>query len=146
MITNQEQFKQVSHDCSACMDAKFSGADGKRHIVLCGGTGCLSSNSSEIMAEFQRIIAEKGLEDKVTVNQVGCFGFCSQGPFAKIYPEDTLYRMVKIEDVAEIVESDIVNDTVVERLLYVDPTTGEKIAKQEDITFYRKQRRVALHA
>ena len=103
MIRTYEDLEQLSAKCSACLDAKFTGSDGKRHIVLCGGTGCLSSHSDEIKAEFEKIIAEKNLGDKVTVNQVGCFGFCSQGPFVKIYPEDTLYRMVKIEDVAEII-------------------------------------------
>ncbi|MBO4358319.1 MAG: NADH-quinone oxidoreductase subunit NuoF [Erysipelotrichaceae bacterium] len=128
------------------MDEKFSGKDGKRHVVLCGGTGCLSSHSDKIREKFSEVVKEKGLEDKVTVNQVGCFGFCSQGPFVKIYPEDTLYRMVKIEDVEEIVESDLINGTVVERLLYVDPQTKEKITKQDDIEFYKKQMRIALHA
>ncbi len=127
------------------MDAKFTGSDGRRHIVLCGGTGCLSSHSAEIKAEFERLVAKKGLSDKVTVNQVGCFGFCSQGPFVKIYPEDTLYRMVKIDDVAEIIEKDIEGGEIVERLLYVDPVTEKKISKQDEITFYKKQVRIALH-
>ncbi|MDD7165501.1 MAG: NADH-quinone oxidoreductase subunit NuoF [Clostridia bacterium] len=127
------------------MDAKFTGSDGKRHIVLCGGTGCLSSHSAEIKAEFEKIISEKNLGDKVTVNQVGCFGFCSQGPFVKIYPEDTLYRMVKLEDVADIVEHDIEKGEIVDRLLYVDPSTEAKITKQDEITFYKKQVRIALH-
>ncbi|MBO4539290.1 MAG: NADH-quinone oxidoreductase subunit NuoF [Clostridia bacterium] len=145
MIKTIDDLKKVSHDCSACLDSKFTGADGKRHIVLCGGTGCLSSNSAEILAEFQKQIEERGLGDKVTVNQVGCFGFCSQGPFVKIYPEDTLYRMVKIEDVTEIMDKDIAGGEVVERLLYVDPRTQEKVKKQEDINFYKKQVRIALH-
>ncbi len=88
---------------------------------------------------------ERGLSEKVTVNQVGCFGFCSQGPFVKIYPEDTLYRLVKLEDVEEIVDTDLIGGEVVERLLFVDPATKEKIAKQDEINFYKKQRRVALH-
>ncbi|MBR2992169.1 MAG: NADH-quinone oxidoreductase subunit NuoF [Clostridiales bacterium] len=116
-----------------------------RHIVLCGGTGCLSAHSTEIMERFKALLKEKGIEDKATVNQVGCFGFCSQGPFVKIYPEDTLYKMVKIEDVDEIVEKDLIGGEIVERLLYVDPKTGEKVTKQEDILFYKKQRRVALN-
>ena len=114
-------------------------------MVLCGGTGCLSSRSDEITAELRKLVAEKGLEDKVTINQVGCFGFCSQGPFVKIYPENTLYRLVQIEDCAEIIERDIIGGEVIERLLYVDPTTAEKVTKQEDINFYKKQVRVALH-
>ncbi|MBE5899480.1 MAG: NADH-quinone oxidoreductase subunit NuoF [Lachnospiraceae bacterium] len=116
-----------------------------RAIVLCGGTGCLSSKSADIREKFEKLVEEKGLSDKVTVNQVGCFGFCSQGPFVKIYPEDTLYRLVKMEDVEEIIETDIIGGQVVDRLLYVDPSTKEKVAKQDDINFYKKQRRVALH-
>ena len=127
------------------MAAKFSGESGKRAVVLCGGTGCLSSNSAEIREKFGKVIEEKGLSDKVTVNQVGCFGFCSQGPFVKIYPEDTLYRMVSMDDVEEIVEKDLIGGEVVERLLYVDPATQEKTAKQDDINFYKKQVRIALH-
>lgn len=145
MIRTFEELERTCRDCSECMDAKFTGRDGKRHVVLCGGTGCLSSHSDEIREEFVKLINERGLQDKVTVNQVGCFGFCSQGPFVKIYPEDTLYRMVKIDDVKEIVEKDIENGEVVDRLLYVDPLTKEKVSKQDDITFYKKQVRIALH-
>ena len=145
MIKNFNELNEMSARCSACLDAKFTGSDGKRHMVLCGGTGCLSSRSDEITAELKRLVEEKGLEDKVTINQVGCFGFCSQGPFVKIYPEDTLYRLVHIEDCAEIIEKDIMGGETIERLLYVDPATAEKVTKQEDINFYKKQVRVALH-
>ena len=145
MIKNFDELNQARNNCAACLSAKFTGSDNKRHIVLCGGTGCLSSRADEITAEFNKLIAEKNLGDKVTVNQVGCFGFCSQGPFVKIYPEDTLYRLVQIEDVAEIVEKDIENGEVIDRLLYVDPNTAEKVTKQEDINFYKKQVRIALH-
>lgn len=144
-IRNIEELNSATERCSKCMDAKFTGSDGRRHIVLCGGTGCLSSHSAEIKAEFERLIAEKNLGDKVTVNQVGCFGFCSQGPFVKIYPEDTLYRMVKLDDVIEIVEKDIEGGEIVDRLLYVDPVTEKKVSKQDEITFYKKQVRIALH-
>ena len=145
MIRNFEELEKTSANCGKCLNAKFTGTDGKRHGVLCGGTGCLSSHSREIKEEFEKLIAEKGLGDKVTVNQVGCFGFCSQGPFVKIYPEDTLYRMVHLTDVEEIVEKDLVGGEVVERLLYVDPVTQEKVRKQDDINFYKKQVRIALH-
>ena len=97
------------------------------------------------MEEFKKLIEEKGLGDKVTVNQVGCFGFCSQGPFVKIYPEDTLYRMVHIEDVATIVEKDLIGGEIVDDLLYVDPNTSKKVIKQDEINFYKKQVRIALH-
>ena len=146
MIKNFEELKNKCKECSACLDAKFAGSDGKRHILICGGTGCLSTNSAAIKAEFERLIKAKGLSDKVEINQVGCFGMCSQGPFVKIFPEETLYRMLKVEDVEEILESDIKGGKVVERLLYVDPVTKEKIRKQDDIPFYKKQVHIALHA
>ena len=145
MIRNFEELEAKQAACTKCLEDKFTGADGKRHVVLCGGTGCLSSHSAEIRERFAEVIKAEGLDDKVTVNQVGCFGFCSQGPFVKIFPEDTLYRMVKMEDVEEIVEKDLKNNEIVERLLYVDPQTKEKVTKQDDIEFYKKQIRIALH-
>ena len=144
-IKNFEELEKIQATCTAALGDKFSGAGRKRAIVLCGGTGCLSSNSAEIKDKIQKILEEKGLTDRVSVNLVGCFGFCSQGPFVKIYPEDTLYRLVKIDDVEEIIEKDIIGEEVVERLLYVDPATKEKVVKQDDINFYKKQKRIALH-
>ena len=131
--------------CTEALTAKLDGSNGKRAILLCGGTGCLSSNSMEIKAKFEQLIEANNLQDKVSVNIVGCFGFCSQGPFVKIYPEDTLYRLVKEKDVEEIFNEDILEGRIVQRLLYVEPLTGEKVAKQDDINFYKKQKRVALH-
>ena len=145
MIKSFEQLECKQHECADALAAKFTGANNKRAVVLCGGTGCLSSHSAEIRQKFEELIEQKGLGDRVTVNQVGCFGFCSQGPFVKIYPEDTLYRLVQLGDVEEIVEKDLIGGEVVERLLYVDPVTKEKIAKQDDINFYKKQVRIALH-
>ena len=145
MIKSYEELNQLSIKNTSLLNSKFTGADGKRHIVLCGGTGCLSSRSKEIKEKFEKLIAKKGLQDKVEVNLVGCFGFCSQGPFVKIYPEDTLYRMVSLDDVEEIIEQDIIEGEIVDRLLYIDPITKEKVTKQEDINFYKKQIRIALH-
>ena len=145
MFKSFEEFDKKSNHCVECINEKFNGKDGKRHILVCGGTGCLSSSSEEIIHKFEELIKENHLEDKVTVNKVGCFGFCSQGPFVKIFPEDTLYRMVKVDDTKEIIEKDIMGGEIVERLLYVDPQTKEKVTKQDDINFYKKQVRIALH-
>ena len=144
-ITSVEALNAKIETCTKALDEKIKGLDGKRHIALCGGTGCLSSHSDKIKEKFEEVMAARGVADKATVNLVGCFGFCSQGPFVKIYPEDTLYRLVKIEDVEEIVEKDIIGGEVVERLLYVDPATHEKVIKQDNINFYKKQKRIALH-
>lgn len=145
MIRSEKELTTKIADCTTSFDAKFAGTNGKRAIVICGGTGCLSSNSASILAKFEETIMAHDLSDKVTVNKVGCFGFCSQGPFVKIFPEDTLYHGVKVEDVEEIVNTDLINHQIVERLLYVDPMTKEKIQKQDEINFYKKQKRVALH-
>ena len=104
--------------CTEALNQKIDGSNGKRAILLCGGTGCLSSNSMEIKEKFEKLIAENNMGDKVTVNIVGCFGFCSQGPFVKIFPEETLYTKVKVADVEEIFEKDIKGGELVERLLF----------------------------
>ncbi len=131
--------------CTEALSKKIDGSNGKRAILLCGGTGCLSSDSQVIKEKFEQLVISNNLQDKVTVNIVGCFGFCSQGPFVKILPEDTLYRLVKVEDVEEIFDTDIVGGQIVERLLYIEPLTNEKVAKQDDINFYKKQKRIALY-
>ena len=97
MIKSFDELNSKISVCSDNLDAKFSGTNGKRAIVLCGGTGCLSSNSAEIKSKFEELISNNNMEDDVTVNIAGCFGFCSQGPFVKIYPEDTLYRLVRLK-------------------------------------------------
>ena len=144
-IKNEQELDKKIAECFGVFKGKLDGTAKYRTITICGGTGCLSSDSKAIIEEFEKEIKERKLEGKVKVNKVGCFGFCSQGPFVKIYPEDTLYRGVTVADVKEIMDSDIVGNTIVERLLYVEPNTGKKCQKQEDIPFYQKQMRIALH-
>ncbi|MBO5527957.1 MAG: 4Fe-4S binding protein [Bacilli bacterium] len=144
-ITSAACLEQNINECTAVLNAKLKGAEGKRAVVVCGGTGCIANNSVDIEQELIKEIKANGLEDKVTVNHVGCFGFCSQGPFVKIFPEDTLYRAVKVSDVKAIVEKDLIGGQICENLLYVDPNTKEKVQRQDDINFYKKQIRIALH-
>lgn len=145
VIKNEKELTKKIEDCTQQLNQKFKGENGKRSITICGGTGCLSSNSKSILEEFNKLIKEYKLEDKVDVNIVGCFGFCSQGPFVKIYPEDTLYHAVKVSDVKRIMDEDIKQGKIVEDLLYIDPNTNQKCQRQEDIPFYQKQMRIALH-
>ena len=145
IIKNIEQLQEKIKNCTQCLNDKINGKDGKRHIVVCGGTGCLSSDSKEIVETLKRLIDEYRLNDQVTVNMVGCFGFCSQGPFVKIYPEDRLYHAVKVSDCEKIIKEDIIAGNCIEQLLYEDPTTKKKVEKQDDINFYKKQMRIALH-
>ena len=130
---------------SKAFEDKLSGKGGKRAVLICGGTGCIANGSDDLVKEFERLIKENGLNARVTCNHVGCFGFCSQGPFVKIFPEDTLYRKVTLKDVKRIVEEDLIGGNIVEDLLYVDPVTHEKVARQDDINFYKRQKRISLH-
>ena len=127
------------------MEDKLSGNNKKRSVLVGGGTGCLANEAKDILLKRKEEIKKNGLDEQVDVNQVGCFGFCSQGPFVKVMPEDTLYRCVKVSDVEKIVKTDLVDKKIVEDLLYIDPKTGLKVAKQDEITFYKKQKRIALH-
>ena len=96
-------------------------ADYKFHILVCGGTGCMSSNSRQITENLNDAIKAAGMTDDVKVLQTGCFGFCEQGPIVKILPDNTFYTQVKPEDANEIIAEHIVKGRKVERLLYVDP-------------------------
>lgn len=113
-------------------------------ILVCGGTGCKSSNSSLIVSNLEEEIAAADMSDRVTVIMTGCFGFCEKGPIVKILPDNTFYTEVKPEDAKEIVQSHIVNGEKVERLLYKDQNTGESIPDSKHMNFYKKQMRIAL--
>ncbi len=114
----------------------------EKHILVCQGTGCTSSKSPKILENFKKLIEEKGLTN-VRVIKTGCFGLCAKGPIVIIRPEDTFYAMVTPEDCEEIIQSHIIEGKVVERLLCKD-IDGKKVTKLDDLTFYKKQKRIAL--
>lgn len=114
------------------------------HILVCGGTGCMSSHSIEIVENLKKYIAEAGMQDMVQVLRTGCFGFCEKGPVVKILPDNTFYVQVKPEDAQEIVKEHIVKGRKVARLLYTDPTNQRHISDSKHMEFYKKQMRVAL--
>ena len=138
-LLNEQEFLKFQAHCQKCLEKKFNCEPGHKAIVLCGETGCLANNSQELLNEFQALIKEHGLEDKVTANISSCFGLCSQGPFVKIFPEQTLYTKVQLKDVKEIFEKDVLGGEVVTRLLFVDPQTKEVARTQEEIGFYKLQ-------
>ncbi|MBE3587621.1 MAG: NADH-quinone oxidoreductase subunit NuoF [Thermoanaerobacteraceae bacterium] len=117
----------------------------KRQILICSGTGCTSSGSRKLVDALNEELARHGLQDKIAVKITGCHGFCEQGPLMIVEPQKVFYTRVQVEDVAEIVESHLVNGQVVERLLYEDPTSGEKALTYETVPFYAKQQRLVLH-
>ena len=117
----------------------------KRDILVCGGTGCTSSDSLQIIENLKEEIEKAGLSDHAMVHLTGCFGFCAMGPIVKVYPDNVFYVHVKPEDANEIVQSHIANNQVVERLLFEEPALNhQKVQKHEDMAFYKKQLRIAL--
>ncbi|MBO6233677.1 MAG: NADH-quinone oxidoreductase subunit NuoF [Clostridia bacterium] len=114
----------------------------EKHILVCQGTGCTSSNSPEILDTFKKILKEKNIEN-VRVIKTGCFGLCAKGPIVIIRPEDTFYAMVKPSDCEEIIQKHIVEGEVVTRLLCKD-IDGKKVQSLDELTFYKKQKRIAL--
>lgn len=125
---------------------KHIDAQGLR-VLVCSGTGCMANGSLNVIERFKELGANVSTltdYDKVTVVPTGCHGFCEQGVLVVIPDLHTTYVKVKVDDVEEIVTSHIRDGKPVERLLYTDPATGQKIQKSEDINFYAKQTRTAL--
>ncbi len=116
----------------------------ERHILICAGTGCISSGALEIQDVLVDELKKHDLEDKVRIIMSGCHGFCEKGPIFIVYPEDVFYCEVKAEDVPEIVEEYLVNGNMIERLLYKDPVSEETVINHDKIMFYSKQKRLAL--
>ena len=116
----------------------------RSNVLVCGGTGCTSSNSEKIIEALKTEIQAKGLEKEVNVIRTGCFGLCALGPIMIVYPEGSFYSMVKVEDVPEIVEEHLLKGRIVTRLLYQETVEKDTIKSLNHTPFYEKQRRIAL--
>ena len=116
----------------------------RSNVLVCGGTGCTSSNSGEIINALEREIKARGLEKEVEVVKTGCFGLCALGPIMIVYPEGSFYSMVKVEDIPEIVEEHLLKGRIVKRLLYQETVDGDNIKSLNETPFYAKQQRTAL--
>jgi len=121
-----------------------TGADGRVRVSVCAGTACVFAGSLKIHDAFVEHIAAAGLQEKVEVSIIGCHGLCSQGPLVVLSDGDVYYPRLKLKDVPTIVTSHLVGGEVVEKLLYVNPANGERIACAHDIPFYKAQTRIAL--
>ncbi|MEG0307105.1 MAG: NADH-quinone oxidoreductase subunit NuoF [Clostridium sp.] len=116
----------------------------KKEILICGGTGCKSAQSDLIQANLEAEIKKLNLENEVYVSITGCFGFCEKGPIVKITPDDVFYVHVTPDDAEEIIKEHIVGGKILERLLYEEPTVKTKVKTQDEMSFYKKQVRIAL--
>lgn len=112
-------------------------------ITVCLGTGCRAKGAEDVLNEFTRQIKNVD-KAKITYRQTGCHGFCEKGPLVVIHPQKIFYQQVKTTDVEEIISETIINSKIVDRLLYIDPKTNEKILQENEIPFYKKQKRVVF--
>ena len=115
----------------------------RAHVLVCGGTGCSSSGSGELIERFEEQIAKNGLDKEVKVIRTGCFGLCEAGPVVIIYPEGTFYSRIRPEDVDEIVAEHLLKGRIVQHLVYKEKSKEEHLSL-ENIDFYRSQMRLAL--
>ncbi len=118
----------------------------RKHVLICGGTGCTSSGSMSLHDTLVAELNEKGIADEIKVVTTGCFGLCALGPIVIVYPDGTFYSRVKPEDMKEIVESHLIGGVPVANLEYHEKTGDHHLVNSlNDMTFYKKQKRVALH-
>lgn len=132
----EKTFKEIS----LRKDRNYTGKE--KHVLVCGGTGCTSSHSKNIIEKFEELIKKDGL-DNVHVIRTGCFGLCAKGPIIVVRPEDTFYAAAHVDDVEEIVEKHLKNGEIVERLLCKD-IDGSMVKSLDELNFYKKQHRIVL--
>jgi len=137
-INSPEELEQVRQEILSRRDPNTP------CISICAGAGCVASGAVEVIAAFKTEIERQGLQTGVNTKETGCPGFCERGPVVVIYPEEICYLQVKPEDVPEIVSQTIKENKIVDRLVYVDRTTGEKSTLESDIPFYKNQKRNIL--
>ena len=116
----------------------------RSHVLVCGGTGCTSSGSEQIIKTLEGELEKTGLQNEIKVIKTGCFGLCALGPIMIVYPEGAFYSMVKPEDIPEIVSEHLLKGRIVTRLLYQETVTEDTIKSLNHTDFYKKQKRVAL--
>ncbi|MGB2910419.1 MAG: NADH-quinone oxidoreductase subunit NuoF [Anaerolineales bacterium] len=123
----------------------FKGPD-HPSITICGGTGCRVLGSEKLSEAFREEFDRQNIQATLDfdIKTTGCHGFCEQGPLVVIRPSGIMYAHVAAKDVPEIVERTIIGGEIIDRLLYMDPQSGEKIEHEQDVPFYQFQQRVIL--
>ncbi|NWG01979.1 MAG: NADH-quinone oxidoreductase subunit NuoF [Syntrophaceae bacterium] len=134
-ISDLRKFRQI---------LKKSRDGNKPCITICAGTGCQATGASEVVEGFRQQIKDLHLEEKIEVRASGCHGFCERGPLVVIRPQMICYMNVETKDVSQIINETALEGKIIDRLLYQDPLTQEKIVQEQDIPFYKFQQRVVF--
>jgi NADH:ubiquinone oxidoreductase subunit F (NADH-binding)/(2Fe-2S) ferredoxin/NAD-dependent dihydropyrimidine dehydrogenase PreA subunit len=140
LLKSPSDLEKLRKDILAKKDPK------KLAIAACVSTGCQALGAQKVLEAFDEEIKKKGLEGKVEIKETGCLGFCEKGPRIVIYPEEIYYFQVKASDVPEIVSKTLINNEIIDRLLYTDPITGKRARYLSDVPFYKFQNRLLLES
>ncbi|MFQ5694778.1 MAG: NADH-ubiquinone oxidoreductase-F iron-sulfur binding region domain-containing protein, partial [Terriglobia bacterium] len=124
---------------AACLQARDPG---RLCLTVCAGSGCSASGAPDLLRALRRGLQQQGLQDAVDVRSTGCHGFCEKGPVMIVWPEGVFYNRVAPRDAADIVASVSNGRRPVERLLYADPVSGQRVTREQDVPFYRRQQRI----
>lgn len=150
-IENLKKIRTDIHDSLELRDDRntLAIAEAKRkgifHLMLCFGTGCISSGANKVKKSLFNALVEAKLTDRVSIIETGCNGFCAGGPIVVVYPGGYFYHKVSPEDAAEIVSEHILQGKIVEKLLFRHPVTGKPIEYHKDIPFFGLQNARVLH-
>lgn len=145
MLTDVIERLESVEDLERYRDGLFNSKSKEANfIAVCGGTGCRASGSAELAETLKNELAANNLDSNIQVRLTGCLGFCEHGPLVVINPDKTFYQLVEESDISDIIKETLLNGKTVDRLLYSEPKTGEHIACEDDINFYKKQQRVVL--
>ena len=116
----------------------------RAHLLVCAGTGCVSSGSFKIKEALEKEIKKRRLQDEVQVVATGCNGFCERGPIVLVQPDGIFYQLLKIEDVPRLIEEHLLKGRPVKKLMYVPPAEDKPVPKMKDIEFFKHQRLIVL--
>ena len=128
MIKTLEELNAVKEKAAEVVNTRVEGAvSGVKDVLVCGGTGCTSSGSMNIIKKLEEEIEKNGLTGKVNIVKTGCFGLCALGPIMIVYPEGTFYSKMEADHIPEIVESHLKNGVPVKKYLYAETVEGDTI-------------------
>ena len=137
-INNPQELENIRKDILSSRDPD------KPCITICSGTGCHAFGCDKVTDAFRAELQKQDLESKINIRTTGCHGFCEKGPVVVINPQNIFYQSVKPEDTGEIISETLLKSNVIDRLLYAQPETGEKITREADVPFYKGQMRVVF--
>lgn len=137
-INSPEELKKLQEDIRKSLDPD------KPCIAICAGTGCLAYGTQKLVDNFKAEIEKKNLREKVTIRTTGCHGFCEKGPMVVIHPKKIFYQRIGLDDAAEIIEKTVINNEIIDRLLYTDPVSKKKIVYENEVPFYNRQMRLVF--